>query len=60
MSCDELFFYGSFALAKRRGEVAGKTKRGNGKKWMLVADGMGIPLVCSTHSTERSEVKLAA
>jgi hypothetical protein len=27
---------------------------------MVVADGTGIPLACSTHSAERAEVKLAA
>lgn len=27
---------------------------------MVVADGTGLPLACSTHSAERAEIKLAA
>jgi hypothetical protein len=59
MRWDELFIDGSFASAKKRGEDVGKTKRGKRTKWMVVADGTGIPLACSTHSAERAEVKLA-
>ncbi len=60
MSWNELFIDGSFAPAKKRGEDVGKTKRGKGTKWMVVADGTGIPLACFTHSAERAEVKLAS
>ena len=37
----------------------GKTKRGKGTKWMVVVDGKGIPIACSTHSATPSEVRLA-
>ncbi len=47
-------------LPQKRGEDVGKTKRGKGTKWMVVADGTGIPLACSTHSAQRAEVKIAA
>jgi transposase len=47
-------------LTQKRGEDFGKTKRGKNTKWMVVADGTGIPLACSNHSAKRAEVKLAA
>lgn len=40
---DECVADGSFAPAKR-GRMIGNTKRGNGTKWMVVADGEGTPL----------------
>jgi hypothetical protein len=43
---EQVFHDGSFAPAKKRGADVGKTKRGKGTKWMVVADGQGIPLAC--------------
>lgn len=37
----------------------GKTKRGNGTKVMLVADGTGLPVGLCLASANRHEVKLA-
>jgi hypothetical protein len=56
-----MYFSSTRALLpqKRDGDV-GKTKRGKNTKWMVVANGTGIPLTCSTHSAEKAEVKLAA
>ena len=37
----------------------GKTKRGKGTKWMVVADGQGIPLGSRLFSASPAEVILA-
>ncbi|PQO38873.1 IS5/IS1182 family transposase [Blastopirellula marina] len=44
---------------KKGGHDVGKTKRGKGTKWMVVADGQGVPLACSVHSASKAEVRLA-
>ena len=43
---------------KKRGTKVGKTKRGKGTKWMVVADGTEIPLACTIASASPSEVTL--
>jgi len=48
-----------FRLCEKRGAGIGKTKRGNGTKWMLVVDGQGIPLGEHLGSASPAEVKLA-
>ena len=40
----EIFADGSFAPAPKKGACVGPTKRGKGTKWMVVADGQGLPL----------------
>lgn len=54
----EAFIDGSFAPAKKGGPCVGKTKKGKGTKWMVVADGSGIPLGSSLASASPAEVKL--
>jgi hypothetical protein len=54
------FSFTKALLPQKRGEDVGKIKRGEGARWMVVADGTGIPLTCSTHSTEKAEVKLVS
>ncbi len=43
---------------KKRGTEVGKTKRGKGTKWMVVADGTGVPVACTIASASPSEVTL--
>ncbi len=43
---------------KKRGDSVGKTKRGKGTKWLVVADGQGVPLACGTESASPAEVTL--
>jgi transposase len=43
---------------KKRGECVGKTKRGKGTKWVVVADGAGVPLGVSLASASPAEVTL--
>jgi transposase len=43
---------------KKRGDRVGKTKRGKGTKWLVVADGQGVPLACRTESASPAEVTL--
>jgi len=44
---------------QKRGLCVGKTKRGKGTKWMVVADGQGIPLGSQLASASPGEVTLA-
>jgi len=44
---------------QKRGLCVGKTKRGKGTKWMVVADGKGIPLGSQLCSASPAEVTLA-
>jgi len=44
---------------QKRGLCVGKTKRGKGTKWMVVADGQGIPLGSQLASATPAEVTLA-
>ncbi len=44
---------------QKRGLCVGKTKRGKGTKWMVVADGQGIPLGSQLCSASPGEVTLA-
>ena len=48
-----------FCSGEKRGCGVGKTKRGKGTKWMLVADGEGVPLGNDLHSASPAEVRLA-
>jgi len=43
---------------QKRGQYVGKTKRGKGTKWMVVADGEGIPLGNHPDSASPNEVTL--
>jgi transposase len=43
---------------KKRGAFVGKTKRGKGTKWLVVADGAGVPLGVSLASASPAEVTL--
>jgi transposase len=56
---DETFLDGSFVPAKKGGCAVGKTKRGKGTKWMVLADGEGVPLGVRLESASPSEVTLA-
>jgi transposase len=56
---DETFLDGSFAPAKKGGFAVGKTKRGKGTKWMVLADGEGVPLGVRLESASPGEVTLA-
>jgi hypothetical protein len=53
------FLDGSFAPAKKGGDMVGLTKKGKGTKWMLVVDGTGLPLGFHLDSANRAEVRLA-
>jgi transposase len=53
------FLDGSFAPAKNGGEKVGLTRKGKGTKWMLVADGNGLPIGFHLDSANRAEVRLA-
>ena len=44
---------------EKRGSAVGKTKRGKGTKWMVLADGEGVPLGVRLESASPSEVTLA-
>ncbi len=44
---------------KKRGLAVGKTKRGQGTKWMVLVDGQGLPLGVRLESASAAEVKLA-
>lgn len=44
---------------QKRGSAVGKTKRGKGTKWMVVADGSGLPLGSALASASPAEVRLA-
>ena len=44
---------------EKRGCGVGKTKRGQGTKWMVVVDGRGLPLGNYLHSASPAEIKLA-
>jgi transposase len=48
-----------FRSCEKRGCGVGKTKRGKGTKWMVVVDGLGLPLGNYLHSASPAEVKLA-
>ena len=48
-----------FRSCKKRGLAVGKTKRGKGTKWMVLADGEGIPLGVRLESASPAEVTLA-
>ena len=48
----------AFRLQKR-GDDVGPTKRGKGAKWLVVADGKGVPLACRAASGSTAEVKVA-
>ena len=49
-----------FRSGQKRGAGVGPTKKGKGTKWMLVADGNGIPIGFHLDSASPAEVKLAA
>lgn len=53
------FLDGSFAPAKKGGEAVGLTRKGKGTKWMLVADGNGLPLGFHLAKASCAEVRLA-
>jgi transposase len=44
---------------EKGGSAVGKTKRGEGTKWMVLADGKGIPLGVRLESASPNEVTLA-
>ena len=44
---------------QKRGLCVGKTKKGNGTKWMVVADGQGLPVGGTLASASPAEVILA-
>ena len=44
---------------EKRGLCVGKTKRGKGTKWMVVADGQGLPVGGTLESASPAEVRLA-
>jgi len=44
---------------EKGGSAVGKTKRGNGTKWMVLVDGEGLPLAVRLESASPSEVTLA-
>jgi transposase len=44
---------------EKGGSAVGKTKRGKGTKWMVLADGQGLPLGVRLESASPAEVKLA-
>ena len=48
-----------FRLCKKGSAGVGKTKRGDGTKWMVVVDGEGVPLGNHLGSASPAEVKLA-
>jgi hypothetical protein len=48
-----------FRACEKRGAGIGKTKWGNGTKWMVVVDDQGIPLGKRLGSASPAEVKLA-
>jgi transposase len=48
-----------FCSGEKGGDGVGKTKRGKGTKWMVVADGQGVPLGDYLHSASPAEVTLA-
>lgn len=48
-----------FRPSKKRGLAVGKTKRGKGTKWMVLADGEGVPLGVRLESASPAEVTLA-
>jgi transposase len=54
------FLDDSFAPAKKGGDGVGLTRKGKGTKWMLVADGNGLPLGVHLASASCAEVRLAA
>ena len=43
---------------QKRGLCVGKTKKGKGTKWMVVADGQGLPVGGALASSSPAEVKL--
>ena len=43
---------------QKRGLCVGKTKKGKGTKWMVVADGQGLPVGGALASASPAEVKL--
>lgn len=43
---------------QKRGPCVGKTKRGKGTKWVVLADGVGTPLGAYLDAASPSEVKL--
>jgi len=51
--------YSGFAPAKGGGEKVGNTKRGKGRKWMVVVDGQGLPLGSQLAAASPGEVTLA-
>jgi hypothetical protein len=53
------FLDGSFAPAKKGGEAVGLTRKDKGTKWMLVADGNGLPLGFHLAKASCAEVRLA-
>jgi transposase len=48
-----------FRSGQKRGSQVGKTKRGQGTKWMVVVDGEGIPLGKQLYSASPHEARLA-
>jgi hypothetical protein len=53
------FLDGSFAPAKRCGELVGVTKKGKGTKWTVVVDGNDLLLGFHLDSANSAEVRLA-
>ena len=57
----ERVLYGrQFRSRQKRGDGVGETKRAKGTKWLVVADGQGVPLGDHLHSASAAEVKLVA
>ena len=53
-----MFHRRKLLACKKRGACVGKTKRGKGTKWMVVADGAGVPLGVSVASATPAEITL--
>ena len=54
-----MFYRRQLRSGEKRGLCVGKTKRGKGTKWMVVADGQGLPVGGTLESASPAEVKLA-
>jgi transposase len=56
---ERIVFGRQLRSSQKRGSKVGKTKRGKGTKWMVVADGEGVPLGKQLYSASPNEVRLA-
>src|SRR4051794_4736982 len=55
---DEVFVDASFSPAKKGATESVKPSGERGTKWLVVADGQGVPLACRTESASPAEVTL--